>query len=146
MAFKPPPASAGQCKGISFEDAENVAAENKAAFDAFDKTPKGKTDPSKCKALLAFPEKAAIFWSSKMAIDADGPAAGPGRRAGSRNSTPDPDGTTQSSIFPIARDYPAKRFLTSCCRMAVVIFKDKITATICGDLGPPNKIGEASIQ
>src|SRR5215471_1178141 len=63
-----------------------------------------------------------------------------------RNSTPDPDGTTQSSIFPIARDYPAKRFLTSCCRMAVVIFKDKITATICGDLGPPNKIGEASIQ
>ena len=83
MAFKPPPASAGQCNGIPFEDGENVAVENKAAFDAFDKTPKGKNDPSKCKALLAFPGNAAIFWSSKMAICADGPAAGPGRRSGS---------------------------------------------------------------
>jgi hypothetical protein len=71
MPFKPPPASTGQCKGVPFDDAKNVAAENKAAFDAFDKTPNGKRDPSKCKALLAFRGNAAIFWSSKMAIDAD---------------------------------------------------------------------------
>ena len=54
MAFKPPPASAGRCNGVSFEDAENVAADNKAAFDAFDKTPKGQNDPRKCKAPPLF--------------------------------------------------------------------------------------------
>src|SRR5262249_1780451 len=30
--------------------------------------------------------------------------------------------------------------------MAIVIFKDMITAAICGDLGPVRKIGEASIR
>jgi hypothetical protein len=30
--------------------------------------------------------------------------------------------------------------------VAVVIFKDMITAAICGDLGPVKKIGEASIR
>jgi hypothetical protein len=30
--------------------------------------------------------------------------------------------------------------------VAIVIFKDMITAAICGDLGPVNKVGEASIR
>ena len=30
--------------------------------------------------------------------------------------------------------------------LAVVIYKDKITAAICGDLGPAKKIGEGSIR
>src|SRR6266568_5902918 len=82
-SFKPPQASAGQCKGVPFGKATNTGAQNKAAFDAFDQTPAGKNDPNRCKALLKFPD-ATIFWSSKMAIDADGPAAGPGRLSGSQ--------------------------------------------------------------
>jgi hypothetical protein len=159
MAFKPPPASAGQCNGVPFEDAENVAADNKAAFDAFDKTPKGKNDPSKCKALLAFPDNAAIFWSSKMAIDADGPAAGPGRRSGSElDPGPGQDDTTlhfsngkglPSETIPYIV-LPGGSFRSNTGLafgdVAVVIFKDKITAAICGDLGPKMKIGEGSIR
>jgi hypothetical protein len=83
VGFKPPQASAGQCQGVPFEAASDIATDNKAAFDAFDQTLSGKNDPSRCKALLAFPN-GPIFWSSKMAIDADGPAAGPGRRSGSQ--------------------------------------------------------------
>jgi Fungal chitosanase of glycosyl hydrolase group 75 len=159
MAFKPPPASAGQCKGVPFEDAKNVAAENKAAFDAFDKTPKGKNDPSKCKALLAFPGNAAIFWSSKMAIDADGPAAGPGRLTGSELD-PGPGQDDTKLHFSNGNGLPSEtipyivlpggsfRRITGLAfgDVAVVIFKDKITAAICGDLGPAKKIGEGSIR
>jgi Fungal chitosanase of glycosyl hydrolase group 75 len=159
MAFTPPPASAGQCKGVPFEDAKNVAAENKAAFDAFDKTPMGKNDPSKCKALLAFPDKAVIFWSSKMAIDADGPAAGPGRRPGSELD-PGPGQDDTKLHFSNGNGLPSEtipyivlpggsfRSNTGLAfgDVAVVIFKDKITAAICGDLGPAKKIGEGSIR
>ena len=56
VAFTPPSASNGQCKGVPFDKASNTASENKNAFDAFDKTPAGQNDPSKCKALLEFPE------------------------------------------------------------------------------------------
>src|SRR2546430_17029765 len=75
-SFEPPDLSAGQCEGVPFDSASDTATDNKAAFDAFDETPAGKRDPSRCKALLAF-VVGSIFWSSKMAIDADGPAAGP---------------------------------------------------------------------
>src|SRR5437762_8783743 len=81
-SFKPPSASAAQCNGVSFADAINVAQENKEIFDDFDQT-RAKNDPSKCKAILRFPD-GTIFWSSKMAIDADGPAAGPNRLSGSQ--------------------------------------------------------------
>jgi hypothetical protein len=30
--------------------------------------------------------------------------------------------------------------------IATVVFKDKATAAICGDMGPPKKIGEGSIR
>src|SRR5205809_7218887 len=82
-SFTPPEASAGLCENVPFDSASDTAIDNKAAFDAFDQTPQGKNDPSQCKALLAFPD-GTIFWSSKMAIDADGPAAGPNRLPGSK--------------------------------------------------------------
>ena len=37
-SFKPPPVSLGQCEGVPFDTAIDTAAENKAVFDAFDKT------------------------------------------------------------------------------------------------------------
>jgi hypothetical protein len=159
-SFKPPAASASQCSGVPFDQAQDVAAENKAAFDAFDQSPKGKNDPSKCKALLRFPDKQ-IFWSSKMAIDADGPAAeGSNRRSGSEL---DPDsgqddtsyhfpGTSKglpSEIIPYIV-LPGSTFRDNTGLalgdVAVVIYKDKLTAAICGDIGPGKKIGEGSIR
>lgn len=158
MPFTPPPASAGQTKGVPFGSASNVAADNKAAFDAFDQTAAGRGDPSKCKALLKFPN-GAIFWSSKMAIDADGPAAGPGRRSGTQL---DPgSGQDDTSLhFDNGKGLPSEtipyivlpggsfRANTGLAMgdLAVVIFKDKITAAICGDIGPTKKIGEGSIR
>ena len=82
-SFTPPDVSAALCENVSFESAFDTAIDNKAAFDAFDQTPEGENDPSRCKALLAFPD-GTIFWSSKMAIDADGPAARGGRLSGSQ--------------------------------------------------------------
>lgn len=159
MAFTPPSASAGPCEGIPFQTAVDVAVENKRSFDECDKTPKGKKDPSKCRALLKFPD-GTIFWSSKMAIDADGPAAGPNRLSGSqldRDSGQDDTtfhykGTRQglsSETIPFIV-LPGGTFRKntglSLGDVAVVIFKDKITAAICGDLGPIKKIGEGSIR
>jgi hypothetical protein len=159
MSFTPPPASAGQCKGVPFDKAVNVATDNKAGFDAHDKTTAGKNDPSKCKALLKFPD-GTIFWSSKMAIDADGPSSGPGRPAGSQlDPGPGRDDTTFHFASP-DRALPSetmpyivlplgtfrKNTGLGIGDLAVVIFKDKLTSAICGDLGPPKKIGEASIR
>src|ERR1700761_1662846 len=81
MAFQPPPRSRQQVSGVPFAAAKNFAPAAKSKFDAFDRT--GTHDPNTCKALLVFPNDAAVFWSSKMAVDADGPAApGAGRRNG----------------------------------------------------------------
>jgi hypothetical protein len=79
-AFKPPSSSRDQVAGVPFDTAEPMAA-LKTRFDAADQAP-GNSDPSRCKALWCFPD-GTIFWSAKLAIDADGPAAGPGRRNGS---------------------------------------------------------------
>src|SRR2546428_731283 len=70
------------CYGRAFDwvhiiDPDVVA---KKRYDQFDKS--GTKDPNLCKALLQFPDHGAVFWSSKMAIDADGPPAGPGRPNG----------------------------------------------------------------
>jgi hypothetical protein len=158
-SFTPPPASTGQCGGIPFNKAANVAQENKKAFDDFDQTPAAKNDPNKCKALLKFPD-GTIFWSSKMAIDADGPAAGPGRRSGSQLD-PDSGQDDTSFHFPGTKKglpsesipyivLPGGSFRKNTGLIlgdvAAVIFKDKLTAAICGDVGPMKKIGEGSIR
>src|SRR5437762_7882128 len=94
-SFTAPEASAGLCEDVPFDSASDTAIDNKAAFDSFDQTPHGNNDPSRCKALLAFPD-GTIFWSSKMAIDADGPAAGVGRLSGSQL---DPDSGQNDTSF-----------------------------------------------
>ena len=158
-SFRPPEASAGQCEGVPFDSASDTAVDNKAAFDAFDQTPTGKNDPSQCKALLAFPN-GKIFWSSKMAIDADGPAAGPARLSGSQldpgtgqNDTTFHFSDTDEGLPSEAVPYivlPGATFRTNTGLaigdVALVIFKDKIAAAICGDIGPSKKIGEGSIR
>jgi hypothetical protein len=158
-SFTPPEASAALCENVPFESASDTAIDNKAAFDAFDQTLQGQNDPSRCKALLAFPD-GTIFWSSKMAIDADGPAAGVGRLSGSQL---DPDTGQNDTTFHFcdtdqglpseAVPYivlPGGTFRTNTGLdigdVALVIFKDKIAAAICGDIGPSKKIGEGSIR
>src|SRR6266404_1100828 len=79
MTFKPPIKSKSLLEGIPFDQAEDTEPAAKKRFDDFDKT--GTKDPNKCKALLQFPN-GTVFWSSKMAVDADGPPAGPGRKTG----------------------------------------------------------------
>jgi hypothetical protein len=164
VAFKPPSASAGQLAGISFDQAVDFAPAARARFDAFDKTAAGKKDPSMCKALLRFPNGGPAFWSSKMAVDADGPPAGKGLPGG---SLLDPDNGQDDTSFQfpkgggglpaeaipyivLPRDRPGgkKPFdpAISIGDLAIVIFGNKITAAICGDVGPVNKIGEASIR
>lgn len=158
-SFKPPAASAEQCTGVPFGRASNVAGENKALFDAFDKTDAGKRDPNNCKAILKFPD-GAIFWSSKMAIDADGPAAGPGYLTG---STLDPDSGQDDTFYHIpgtSRGLPSetipyivlpggtfvKNTGLAFGDAATVVFQNKVTAAICADKGPTKKIGEGSIR
>jgi hypothetical protein len=159
MSFTPPSASAGLLQGIPFQDAVDVAAENKQAFVAHDNTSAGQGDPSKCKALLKFPD-GTIFWSSKMAIDADGPAAGPGRRSGSQLDQGSGQDDTTFHFKGTGHGLPSETIPyivlplgtfrqntgLSLGDVAIVIFKDKITAAICGDLGPAPKIGEGSIR
>ena len=157
--FTPPGASAAVCENVPFDTASDTAIDNKAEFDAFDQTPEGVNDPSRCKALLAFPD-GTIFWSSKMAIDGDGPAAGPGRLSGTQL---DPeDGQNDTSFHFCGTDQglsseavpfivlPEGTFRTNTGLelgdVALVIYKDKIAAAICGDIGPSRKIGEGSIR
>ena len=166
MVFRPPPASRRQVAGVPFDTAVDFAVEAKRRYDQFDRTP-GNRDPSKCKALLAFPgngaEIRAVFWSAKMSIDADGPAAGPRQKKG---TDLDPSGQNVTSFLFSKRPpkgLPAEAVpyivlpqneaengpfdpKVAIGDVAIVIFKDMITAAICGDLGPVKKIGEASIR
>lgn len=162
MAFNPPPASAPLVQGIDFSTASDFAAAAKHGFDAKDQQP-GNHDPSLCKALLKFPgADGAVFWSSKMAIDADGPGAGPGRLTGS-HLDPGP-GQDKTSYKPYdAKGLPSETVpyivlpllapgsphlfdpAVAMGDVAIVIFKDKMTTAVCADAGPFNKIGEASI-
>src|SRR5580704_2477323 len=155
--FTVPPASAATLGGIDFRLAEPVAGFCQQLFDTFDRE-EGQSDPSLCKAILRFPN-GTIFWSSKMAIDADGVAAGPGRRCGTQLDPLDgqndtsfhfPDGSPLSSerhpfiVLPLGVFRAATGL--SIGDLAVVIYRDILTAAICGDLGPSHKIGEGSIR
>jgi len=166
MAFKPPAASKKLLEGVPFDKATDTAIAAKKRYDAFDKTPKGKGDPSLCKAILQFPD-GTVFWSSKMSVDADGAPSAPGRPNGKELDPGSGDPKTSLTFAP-------GKFLSSEANhyivlaqapdangdpngkpfhpdlnlgdVAVVIFKDKITAAICGDFGPVPKIGEGSIR
>jgi hypothetical protein len=166
MVFKPPAASKRQLAGVPFEFAVDFAPEIRKRFAVADREP-GNNDPSRCKALLKFPDrgakKGAVFWSGKMAIDADGPAAGPGHLKGKALDPRDGQNDTTFHfsngkglaseavpyiVVPQREVHSDETFNPTVAigDVAVVIFKDRITAAICGDLGPPDKIGEASIR
>ncbi len=163
MPFIPPAASAGRLTGIDFATAVDFAPAAKLRFDAKDHE-HDNHDPSRCKALLRFPGAGgAVFWSAKMSIDADGPRAGPGRRNGSeldpgpgRDRTSYlpydrlglPSETVPYIVLPQLAPHSKDPFdpAVAIGDVAVVIFKDKITAAVCADMGPFNKIGEASIR
>lgn len=168
MSFKPPEDSVIQLTGIDFETAVETASDAKDRFDKFDQNPKN-TDKSRCKALLKFPD-GTIFWSSKMSIDADGPAAGAGRLKGSElDPFPGDDGKPEgrddtSYEFSGGGSFPSETVPyivlphdpgdtntpfhpdLKLGDVAIVIYADKITSAICGDIGPARKIGEASIR
>jgi hypothetical protein len=151
MPFRPPPASRRQLDGVPFDTAVNFATAAKSRFDARP----GNRDPSRSKAVLAFPGRGsqikAVFWSAKMAIDADGPAAGPGQKKGTEL---DRTGQNVTSFrFSNGKSLPAEAVPYLVLPMneasngpfdpkvkigdiAIVIFKDLITAAICGDLKP----------
>ena len=96
-----------------------------------------------------------------MSIDADGPAAGRGHKKG---KDLDPTGQNVTTFrFSNGKSLPAEAVpyivlpqneaengpfdpKVAIGDVAIVIFKDMITAAICGDLGPVKKIGEASIR
>jgi hypothetical protein len=166
MAFKPPAASKRQLDGVPFDLAIDFAPAAKKRFADADRQP-GNKDPSKCKALLKFPDagadRGAVFWSSKMAIDADGPSAGPGRRKGKEldpgsgqndtslhfaNGKGLPSEAVPYIVLPQLEPHSDQTFdpAVAIGDVAIVIFKDKVAAAICGDLGPASKIGEASIR
>lgn len=155
--FTIPSASAATLRGLDFGTTTPVAGGCHTQFDAFD-AGDGRKDPSRCKALLRFPS-GAVFWSSKLAIDADGIAAGPGRRSGTELDPLDgqndtsfhfPDGSALSSerhpyiVLPLGVFRTATGLALG--DLAVVIYRDLLTAAICGDLGPAHKIGEGSIR
>ncbi len=162
MPFTPPAASAQLLTGIDFSTAIDFATAAKQRFGAKDQE-HGNHDPSLCKALLKFPgNDGAVFWSSKMAIDADGPSAGPGRLPGSQlDPGPGQDKTSYKPfdakglpsetapyiVLPLLAPNSTQLFDPAVAMgdVAIVIFKDKITAAVCADAGPFNKIGEASI-
>ena len=162
MVFTPPPASAALLTGIDFATANDFAASAKQHFDSKD-SEHNNHDPSLCKALLKFPgNNGAVFWTAKMSIDADGPSAGPGRRTGSQlDPGPGRDKTSYKPfdnlglpsetipyiVLPLAASGSTHLFdpAVAIGDVAIVIFKNKMTAAVCGDAGPFNKIGEASI-
>jgi hypothetical protein len=166
MSYQPPAASKPLLDGIPFDDAVDTAPEAKARYDAFDKTAAGRNDPSKCKALLRFPD-GAIFWSAKMAVDADGAPSAAGRPNGKQLDPGSGDDETtltfKNGDFLSSESHPyivlpqgSKSNGTNNGKsfhpdlrigdVAIVVYKNKITAAICGDFGPSRKIGEGSIR
>ena len=163
MDFTPPAASQSQLTGVPFDSAEasDVEIAAKERYDSLD-TPANR-DKNMCKALFHFPD-GTVFWTSKMGVDADGPAApdDPRRRNGvqmdpdsGQNGTsfhlPQGQGDLPSEVVPYIvlpmneqRNGPFHPNL-KLGDVAVVIYKGVKTAAICGDIGPLKKIGEGSI-
>jgi len=163
MVFVPPPASLLQLRGVDFERARTCAPDAKAIYDAFDASPAGQEDPNRCKALLEFPDGGPVFWSAKMAVDADGPPAGPGLPDGKEldpaSGRPDtsftfadggglPSALIPYIVLPQSGPRSNRPFHPALAvgDLAVVIYRSKISPAICGDLGPYRLIGEASIR
>jgi hypothetical protein len=97
-----------------------------------------------------------------MAIDADGPAAGPGLLSGSKLDPEHGEGQDKTAYrFPNGGAFlssevvpylvvPGGKFCDATGLnlgdIALVVFGDKKAGAIVGDVGPSNKIGEGSIR
>jgi Fungal chitosanase of glycosyl hydrolase group 75 len=105
------------------------------------------------------PQFHCVFWSSKLAIDADGKAEDAQHLSGVQLDPADgqddtsfhfPDGSALSSERHPYVVLPGGEFraLTGLRLgdVAAIIYRNRITAAICGDIGPMHKIGEASIR
>src|SRR5262249_13731322 len=68
--YKPPIRSLDLVKGVPFQLAERVGQRYTERFARWDRTSKGKKDPSLCRGLYRLPANV-LFWESKMAVDAD---------------------------------------------------------------------------
>jgi len=97
-----------------------------------------------------------------MAIDADGPAAGPGRLSGSQLDPSNGEGQDKTAYhFPEGGPFLASEVVPyvvlpggafreqtalALGDVVMVIFGDKAAGAIAGDIGPAKKIGEGSIR
>lgn len=162
MDFTPPGASKELLNGVPFDGAQASDEESaaKERYDAFD-TPDNH-DKNMCKALFHF-ENGTVFWSSKMGIDSDGPAAPDDARRRTGKQMDLDSGQDQTSfrlpgneslpseVVPylvLPMDETRKKPFHPNLQLgdvAVVIYKGQKTAAICGDIGPLKKIGEGSI-
>ena len=140
-----------------FTEGHRIAEGCYAAFYAHDHTDAGREDPSNCPGIFASP--GVVIWSSKMAIDADGAAMDAHGRPGKELDPADgqnettyrfASGASLSSeghsfaVIPLG-DFREDTGLQIGDVMAI-LYGNVITYAIIGDLGPPTKIGEASIR
>ena len=168
--YTPPTASLDLLKGVPMQLAERVGQKYSDRFARWDKSSRGKTDPSLCRGLYRLPTRV-LFWESKMAVDADG-ATTPSVLANSsgsqvktsllfKNGTPvnaevvpyfvapsfdDPRRVKRGAPWEGSGDRFVSDFGLKPGNLGVVIFRDKITGAIFADEGPAMKIGEASIR
>jgi subtilisin family serine protease len=152
--YTPPAASLGLLTGVPFDRAVRVGTKFTDAFLAWDQSPRGRADPSRCKGLYRLPGNV-LFWESKMAIDADGSPTPSVLRSssGSDQNTsllfaqrPHPVNSEVVPYFVLPRGDFVRELGIELGSLGVVIFGDQITGAIFADAGPESKIGEASIR
>lgn len=174
--YAPPKASRTILQGVRFDHAQDVGPKYYDRFKRWDKTPRGRRDPNLCAALVEIPnggKRAALYWDSKMAVDADGASPDVLKQssgASKHTSLRFRNGAAlNAEIVPYfvapaidrlpegAEKYPngpwedsGDSFIEDLGltpgNLGVVIFKDKIAGAIFADEGPAMKIGEASIR
>jgi hypothetical protein len=163
IGYVPPSASAALLSGLDFSNGTGDKGKRyRAAYAAADADPRlAKGDPSNCKALLQFPK--AVFFEAKMAICADGSPRSNGDRPGSidrphgqlhtAKKNPVDGSDFNAEVVPyIVLTGPASHgnfvsdFGVKNCDLAVVICQGQITPAFFGEVGPPFRLGEASIQ
>lgn len=155
--YRPPQASHAPLDGVPFDRAVRVGDTFTARFNAFDQTPKGKIDPSRCKGLYRLPGDV-LFWESKMAVDADGSPA-PSVLHSSSGSNEHTSLTfahsshgrnaVNAEIVPyvvLPKDDFIAELEIPLGVLAIVVFQNRIAGAIFADEGPVKKIGEASIR
>jgi peptidoglycan hydrolase-like protein with peptidoglycan-binding domain len=163
IVYVPPAASAALLSGLDFSKGTgDKGMRYRAAYARADGDPRlAKGDPSNCKALLRFPK--AVFFEAKMAICADGSPRSNGDRPGSidrphgqlhtAKKNPVDSSDFNAEVVPYivlpgtaSHGNFVSDFNVKDRDLAVVICKGQITPAFFGEVGPPFRLGEASIQ